>query len=221
MRRLAPSLCLMRRMTLLGLLLVGLSAGGAGRVLGAQAPATPLYGSEEVQALILFNFIRFTEWPKDTLPEHGSFVVGVAGSRTLEDELIGLADKETVLKRRVRVVRVKTARDLAGCHVLYINPVSSPGEEPGPDLAELMPQVRSKPILTVSSDPAFLRQGGIVNIYKSESGTLRFEISPDNAKASGLVLSSRLLSLARAPTTNAKPKEPEAKPQEPEAKPKE
>ena len=213
MRRPAHLFRFARRLALLGLMLAGMMAGGAGRVLGAQPPAVDLYGSEEVQARVLFNFIRYTEWPPEALPEHVPFVVAVAGSRALEDELIELADKQTVLDRRVRVVRVKTARDLIGCHVLYINPVSSPGEEAGPDLAELMPQVRGKPILTVSSDPGFVRQGGIVNIYKGESGKLRFEIAPDNAKAARLVLGSRLLSLARVvPAAEATPKEPEAKP---------
>lgn len=182
---------------MLGFLLAGVLAGGPGRALCAPPPATAVYGGEEVQAVMLFNFIRFTEWPGGALPAHAPFVVGVAGNRALEDELIALADKQTVLERRVRVVRVKTARDLAGCHVLYINPVSSPGEEVGPDFEEIMPQVRGKPILTVSSDARFAGQGGIVNIYKAESGKLRFEISPDNAKAAGLLLSSRLLSLAR------------------------
>ena len=213
MRGFASTFSFGRRLALLGLILAGMMAGGAGRAFGAQPPAAELYGSEEVQALILFNFIRYTEWPGEALPEHAPFVVGVAGSRALEDELIELADKQTVLKRRVRVVRVKTARDLTGCHVLYINPVSSPGEEAGPALVELMPQVRGKPILTVSSDSGFVRQGGIVNIYKGESGKLRFEIAPDNAKAAGLVLSSRLLSLARVvPGAEAKPTESTAKP---------
>jgi len=185
-----------RRLAMLGLLLAGLMAGGT-RGVCAQPPAAALYGSEEVQAVVLFNFIRFTEWPAGTLEGDAPFVIGVAGNRALEDELVALSDKQTVLERRVRVVRVKTSRDLAGCHVLYINAVSSPGEEAGPAFGELMPQARGKPILTVSSDAGFVKQGGIVNIYKAETGKLRFEIAPDNAKAAGLVLSSRLLSLAR------------------------
>lgn len=61
MRGFASTFSFGRRLALLGLILAGMMAGGAGRAFGAQPPAAELYGSEEVQALILFNFIRYTE----------------------------------------------------------------------------------------------------------------------------------------------------------------
>jgi hypothetical protein len=45
--------------------------------------------------------------------------VGIAGARGLEDEFMRLAERQTVAKRRVRVVRVRSARDCAPCHVTY------------------------------------------------------------------------------------------------------
>jgi hypothetical protein len=147
--------------------------------------------------VFLFNFIRFTEWPSTALADHAPFVVGVAGNRALEDELVGLADRQTVMERRVRVIRVKTARDLEGCHVVYISASTTPGEEVGPGADELLPHLRGKPVLTVSNDPTFLRRGGVVNFFNEVGGKLRFEIAPDNVKSAGLVLSTRLLSLAR------------------------
>ena len=192
-----------RRLALTGLLFFALVAGGAGdlRGAGAVAPASSVVrSSEKVRAMILFNFIRYTEWPEAVLPEHAPFIVGVAGNRALEDELIELADKQTVRKRRVRVIRVKTARDLDGCHIVYISAFTAPGEETGPDADELMPHLRGKPVLTVSTDPTFLRKGGIVSFYNESAGKQRFEIAPENVKSSGLVLSTQLLALARIVT---------------------
>lgn len=196
-----------RRM-LSALLAVVVLAAWPGASVLAETPPSAAYGSEAVHAMFLFNFINFTEWPADALPANAPFVVGVAGSRALEDELLSLADKQTVRNRRVRVVRVKTARDLEGCHVLYISPTTIPGEENGPGAEELLPQVRNRPVLTVSELPSFLAQGGIINLYAGEKGAYRFEIAPETARASGLVLSSKLLALARIVNPPALTKRP-------------
>ena len=187
---------------LLAAMIVAASAGAT----RARAQAAEAYGKEAVRAVFLINFLRFTEWPPGSLSENSPYVVGVAGSRALEEELLALAEKQLVHDRRIRVVRVKNMRDLSGCHVLYINPDVTQGEEPAPGARELLPHVRNRPVLTVSASPAFLAGGGIVNFYAGEEGTLRFEIAPENAKSVGLVISSRLLALARAvnPPTKAR-----------------
>lgn len=167
-------------------------------LLRAQTAPTGVYRSEAVHAVFLINFIRFTDWPLEALPENAPIVVGVAGSRAVEDELIRLADKHTVRNRRIHVVRVITVRELEGCHVLYINPAPGPGEEITSSVEELLSQVRNKPVLTVSESPVFLAKGGMVNFYQDgEKGNVRFEIAPRAARAGGLALSSRLLALAR------------------------
>lgn len=186
----------LRRMLSAILIALVLAAWPAGTA-RAQASSSGSYGVEAVQAVFLLNFIRFTDWPAEALPDRAPFVVGVAGSRALEDELLSLAEKQTVRDRRIRVIRIKTALDLAGCHVLYINPIPAPGEETAPGAAELLPHVRNQPVLTVSSSPSFLSQGGIVNLRPGENGKLRFDIALEPARANGLVMNSRLLALAR------------------------
>ena len=159
------------------------------------APASPL-SREEARAKYIVNFILFTEWPPNTIPRTAPFVVGVIGNRELEDWLIRIADRQLVRDRRLRIVRVKTPRDLDGCNVVYFDPTMEPGEEPALTAAETLPLLRSRPILTISESPDFLAQGGMVNLFR-EGSSLRFEIAPDTVHSAGLVLSSRLLALAR------------------------
>ena len=156
--------------------------------------ATPFFAAEAVRAAYVVNFIRFTDWPAPF--DEGPVIIGVSGSRPLEDELIRLADRQSVAGRPLRVVRIKNLRDLAGCHVVYFARGDSPGEEPPPSVASALAILRDQPVLTVSEDPAFLGLGGIINLYR-EDDKLRFEIAPDTARESRLVLSSRLLKLAR------------------------
>lgn len=168
-----------------GLLLLGHNLAAAG------------YGEKTVRAVYLLNFIRFTEWPSASLPEGAPYVVGVAGNRALEEELLALADKQRVRDRKVRVVRVNHARDVEGCHLLYIEAAPRQGEESAPGADELLPSVRGRPVLTVSDSPDFLKRGGAINLYVAEEAKLRFAITPSNARGAGLTLSSRLLALAK------------------------
>jgi YfiR/HmsC-like len=185
-------------------ILVGLPMARA----AAQTAPTAAYRSETVRAGFLINFIRFTEWPTASLRTNAPFVIGIAGSRVLEDELLTLAEKQTVRDRPIHIIRVKTAQDLKECHVLYVSAITRPGEEPAPGAEELLPLLRGKPVLTVSESATFLAQGGIINLYPSETGSFRFEIASETARASGLVLSSRLLGLARIVNPPAQEKTP-------------
>jgi hypothetical protein len=155
------------------------------------------YGAEAVRAVMLFNFVRFTDWPGSAMAKDDPFVIGVAGDRTLEDELFKLAERQTIRDRRVRVVRVNNLRSLAGCHALYVGPAVRLDEAGAPGADEFLREIGNQPVLTVSDSPTFLAQGGIINVYVGDEGKLRFEIAPKHAADAGLVLSSRLLALAR------------------------
>ncbi len=187
-----------------------LAAGAAGLVapVRAQSAAERGYRAEAVRAMFMLNFIRFTEWPVAVLPAGEPFVIGVAGSRALEDELLRLAKDTTVHALTIRVVSIKTARDLEACDAVYIGPPPPVGEESAPALEELLPFLRGKPVLVVSESPTFPVQGGILNLYSGEGGRLRFEISTANARASGLALSARLLTLARIVDASAREEAP-------------
>lgn len=173
------------------------------------------YRADALQAVFIINFIRFTDWPESPSTKT-PFVIGVAGSRSIEDELIELAETLRVRERRIHVVRIKTVNDLAGCHVVYISPNTQPGEEPAPGAAEILPLLREKPVLTVSESPAFIAQGGIVNFFMGEQGKLRFEIALETSRAAKLDISSQLLNLARIVNP---PKPAPAPPPQPEAAP--
>lgn len=165
--------------------------------LAASSVRESAVGAEVVRAVMLFNFVRFTDWPESVIGRSDPYVIGVAGDRPLEDELFKLADRQTIRDRRVRVVRVNNLRSLSGCHALYIGPSSRLDEVGAPGVEELLREIGDRPVLTVSDSPTFLAQGGIINVYVGEEGKLRFEIAPKRATKAGLVLSSRLLALAR------------------------
>lgn len=161
----------------------------------AAVQSVSIASAEAVLAAFLLNFIRFTEWPEERESSALPYSIGVSGSRALEDELLRLADRLLVRGRRLRVVRVKNAADLAGLHVVYVD--SSAASQPdGLSARDALEHLRGAPVLTVSDTAGFTADGGIVRLFREEKA-LRFEISPEAARSAGLVLSSRLLALAR------------------------
>jgi len=63
-------------------------------------------------------------------------------------------------------------------------------------LAEILPRLSGRQILTVSEAPGFASRGGIINFYL-EGNKVRFEINPAAARRDGLKISSQLLNLGK------------------------
>jgi hypothetical protein len=158
------------------------------------SPAAP-YAAETIKAAYLANFIRFTDWPTGIPGTDQPFVVGVSGNRLLEDELIRLADRQLIRGHRLRIIRLRVPRDLEGIHVAFFDAAAEAQLE-NLSIREALPLLRESPVLTLSDAPSFLDRGGIVSLYREDSA-LRFAISPEAARLSGLSISSRLLALAR------------------------
>jgi hypothetical protein len=150
----------------------------------------------QVQAKYLINFVAFTTWPEPA----GGLAGGQAGTPrvigVLGDEFGAIALEEFAARRSVQagspitVRRIRQTDDLAGCHVLLVGD--------GFDTAKwssALNGLRSQPVLTVGSGRIFAQRHGLVGLYLAE-GRLRFAVNFKRVEASGLRLSSRLLSLA-------------------------
>jgi hypothetical protein len=162
---------------------------------------------DSATAAYLLNFIRFTEWPASDStgtsrpdPAEEPYVIGVSGSRTLLDTLIRLVEGQQVRGRPVHVVRIKEVRDLATCHLVYLN-ASRDDDGQGVPIPTALDALRGKPVLTISPATNFLNQGGLVQLYRVDSH-LRFDIAAEAARAAGLNLNSRLRALARPVPTS-------------------
>ena len=85
--------------------------------------------------------------------------------------------------------RQRKAAGVEQCHVLFI----SASEEQ--HLSQILDQVEGSPVLTVGDMEGFAKAGGAINFTKMGK-RIRFDINPTAAKACGITLSSKLLSLA-------------------------
>jgi hypothetical protein len=147
----------------------------------ARAQAAP---EAELKAALVFNFALFTQWPADTFSAPGQpFVLCYADER-MAGAFSSLASK-TLHGRPVAVRRLVPGAPATGCHVSYL-PQDTRAAVSGAAGATLL----------VAESEGFLRRGGTIEI-NVEDARVRFDVSVDNARASGLRISSKLLRLAR------------------------
>jgi|CXWK01.1.fsa_nt_gi hypothetical protein len=140
-----------------------------------------------VKAAFLYNFALLTQWPDET---SAALQLCVHGDDPFGAELDGLRGKP--VGARSIVVRRGVARDaLAGCQLVFV-PASAIG-----DLPRVLDALRGSAALTVADSPGAARRGVAVNLVDVGDERIGFEINLRAAQAARLVLSSKLLRLAR------------------------
>jgi hypothetical protein len=155
-----------------------------------KAASGPTFDEYEVKAVFLLNFANYTEWPADTFAdETAPFTIGVLGEDPFGKRLESALKDEKVKSREVKIRRAKKPEDLKDCHLVFV------ARSERPRLDAVIATFKGKPVLTIADMDGFCRTCGIVN-FVTEDNRVRFQINSEAARANGLKISSRLLSLA-------------------------
>lgn len=141
---------------------------------------------ENLVAALSLNILRFS-----TLPESSStaFNLCVYGDNVTKEAFSSLESK-TIGTRSLHVMPLSHLIDLDRCNALYINDVKAN------ILSQLFNELRKKPILTIGSTESFADNGGMIGLRKT-NGKLAIDINLRVINESAIVVSSRLLSLAK------------------------
>jgi hypothetical protein len=145
----------------------------------------------QIKAAFLYNFAQFVLWPTNAFTNASQpFQIGILGDNPFGKALEETVHGETIQGHQIVIVQSSHAEKLADSQILFVN------KSAVAHLNDILPKLDSRPVLTVSEDPHFLQQGGIVNFYR-DGPKVRFEINPDAADKNGLKLGSELLSVAK------------------------
>ena len=142
----------------------------------AQAP------EHELKAAFVFNFVQFTDWPNGSLPADRLTLCVSPGSpfvRALQE----LEGKRAVVARG-------EARP-GDCQVVIATPVDRP------QLATLKRLIGTGPVLSITDASELARENMLIHL-QIDNGRMVFDIDNTKAQSSGLILSSRILRLARS-----------------------
>jgi hypothetical protein len=143
----------------------------------------------EVKAAFVLNFIRLIDWPRVNEDTESSLlpVCGLASGPVFE-RLRDLANGKQVAGKAIHVSIVREP-NAASCRVLLFE------SEQYTQAAPLLKSLRNAPVLTVGTDPGFIRMGGMLELVV-EDRRVQFDAGLEAIQSSGLQVSASLLRLA-------------------------
>ena len=144
-----------------------------------------------VKAAFLLKFGPFVQWPATAFESAASpFVLCIVGDDPFGPALDQASAGQAVGGHPMQVRRTpRVERGGPACHVLYA--AGSKAQSPAETLAAL----QGEPVLTVTDDVHDDGSRGVVH-FVLHDGRIRFRIDKRAAAQNGLVISSKLLSLA-------------------------
>lgn len=142
----------------------------------------------DLKAAFIFNFAVFTEWPPEALPSGAPLAVCASAANALLPALQQLSEK---LVNGHRISVRAGVRPVRACHVLVLDRADR----------DQWPQLRrdlaGAHVLTVADDSAAGIDGAVIVLHVDEQ-RVGFDIDMGAAKSARLLLSSKLLRLARS-----------------------
>lgn len=144
------------------------------------------FSEYELKAAFVYNFASFTDWPPKAAPGMNVCVIGQDPFGPALDALEG----KLVKGQSLSVRRISTFGEARSCRVLFISASEVKS------LPRLLAEVKDLPILTVADMEDAAQQGVMIG-FAIEKQRITFEINASAARHANIVLSSRLLSLAR------------------------
>lgn len=157
-------------------------------LLGNHQPvfAEELPGEHSVRAAMVFNFLKFSEFPREVLVKSQTIEICLAVGDERQAEALSALSGRKVAGREVNVMPLHA--NSSDCHVLYV------------DTPQRWNALRTRHalrrVLTISAYPGFARDGGMMEIAVQADG-VRFDINLAEARSAGIRFSPQMLRLAR------------------------
>jgi hypothetical protein len=153
-------------------------------VAAATAQEKPIH---EIHAAMLYNFIKYVQWPNESEP--GDFVVGVIGDENVFNTLKGWYDGKAKGTKKYVIKKLSAAGEAENCQVVYV------GKSKNRDFDIIKTSVNGKSVLTITDGNGMGHKGSCIN-FKVIDGKLKFELNQAMFTGSNLKVSTQLSSMA-------------------------
>jgi hypothetical protein len=169
-----------------------LMAAATAAIVGSSAPlqARLPQAEDRIKAAFLYNFTKFVEWPPAALAPDRPFHVCLTAGPTVTGEIETMLRGESVRNLPVLLTAHAPGNPAAACHVFYF------GTEESERAAKTIAALKNGPVLTVGEGTAFVERGGMI-AFVLEDNRVKFDINKTAIDRVGLVVSSKLLRVAR------------------------
>ena len=141
----------------------------------------------EIHAAMIYNFMKYVQWPDDGNP--GEFVVGVYGEDNVFNTLKSYYDGKPKGAKKYSIKKINDASEAPTCAVVYI------GKNKSRDFENVKNAVTGKPVLTITDSFNLGKKGSCINL-KVVDDKLKFEINQASMNSASLKVASQLTSMA-------------------------
>lgn len=165
--------------------------------------------ASEVEAAYLVNFLRYTEWPgRRSASPDSPLVLTVVGPAAVAGRVRAVAAaagpvdghpievRNLVSARGSLAMPLDSERDREAAQLLRESHLVFFHDSGAPLNPRVLADLWGQPVLTVGNSRGFARQGGMLGLVRS-GGRIVFEANPGAIRGSGLVVSAKVLKLAR------------------------
>lgn len=145
----------------------------------------------QIKAAFIYNFARFVDWPPGAFAQKNSpMVIGVLGKNDFGDSLGQTINGKAIKGHPLQFNVFDSVAEVTNCQVLFI----STSEKSR--LTKILAHLQGTSTLTVTENTDdFIGDGGMINLLIVDN-KVRFQINNQAAQKAGLIISSKLLSLA-------------------------
>jgi len=147
--------------------------------------------SDEIQlkAVFVLNFAKLTEWPEYSGTKGGVFTIVILG-KTPPAVFKNILEEQTLRGTRITIKYIDSIHQAIGSQLLYIS------NSEYQNLPEILKELSTLPILTVSDMPGFSKAGGMIGLVRDQNH-LGFEVNLRAMRKARLSVGSQLLKLAK------------------------
>jgi hypothetical protein len=146
----------------------------------------------QIKAAYIYQFGRYVQWPAGAFESPTSpFVIGVLREDPVALDMGQLIRTKKIQNRPVEIRQLSATSDFSPCHILFFSTAIQPDVQ-----ADIIRRVSKKPILLVGETDDFIKNGGVID-FVTEDDRVHLYIARKAAKRQGLLISSRLLQVAR------------------------
>lgn len=145
-----------------------------------------------VKGAFLYKFLPFVEWPASVFPAPNSpIAICILGDDPFGPVLDKIVSEQRITGHPLAMRHIPVGADAASCQAVFIH-IDDPRLE-----TDAVHALDGKPVLTITDSGA--ADGGVIS-FVVEQNHVRFDIDDAEAAHDGLVISSKLLDLARKVT---------------------
>jgi hypothetical protein len=142
---------------------------------------------QEIKAGLLYNFLKYTEWPPTSMEKFSSVSVCIFGDDPFEGYLQPMAGR-TVNQRSIAIRKVNEIHETLTCQLLFVN---ANEKERWPQLRD---SLKGKAVLTVSDFRDFVETGGMIEFARKDNH-ISVDLNMGAVTNAGLHMQDRLLKL--------------------------